>query len=245
MVRRDFNAERPNQLWCVDITQIRTQQGWLFAAVMIDAFSRKIISWATEDRHTNELPIEALKIALAARRPAPGGIVHSDRGYQFTSWAWLNAVKAAGLHPSMGRSALRSTTPSSSRGSHRSRTNRSILSPPYGPGPRPEKRSWRTSSSTTDDVCTRRSATTHPPTTNRVTSRCPSNRGKLNAHHIEHWPLGPTALHNLTLLCRRHHGAVHRHGWTVTLGDDGWTTWTSPGGTTRPGQRHGRTRAGP
>lgn len=103
MVRREFNAERPNQLWCVDITQIRTQQGWLFAAVMIDAFSRKIISWATEDRHTNELPIEALKIALAARRPAPGGIVHSDRGYQFTSWAWLNAVKAAGLHPSMGK----------------------------------------------------------------------------------------------------------------------------------------------
>jgi hypothetical protein len=66
-----------------------------------------------------------------------------------------------------------------------------------------------------------------------------------DAHHLEHWPAGPTALHNLTLLCRRHHRAVHRHGWTVTLGTDGWTTWTSPGGTTRPGQRHSRVRAGP
>lgn len=103
LVRRDFVPDAPNKLWCIDITQIRTQQGWLFAAVMIDAFSRKIVSWATEDRHTNELPLEALNVALAARRPPAGGIVHSDRGYQFTSWAWLGAVRAAGLHPSMGK----------------------------------------------------------------------------------------------------------------------------------------------
>lgn len=102
LVRRDFGTEGPNKLWCIDITQIRTQRGWLFAAVMIDAFSRKVISWATNDRHTNELPIEALAMATAARQPTPGGIVHSDRGYQFTSRAWLSTVEHAGMHPSMG-----------------------------------------------------------------------------------------------------------------------------------------------
>ena len=65
------------------------------------------------------------------------------------------------------------------------------------------------------------------------------------AHHLQHWPAGPTALSNLVSLCRRHHGYVHRHGWTVTLGDDGWTRWTSPEGTTRWGQRHFQIRDGP
>ena len=66
-----------------------------------------------------------------------------------------------------------------------------------------------------------------------------------DAHHITPWPLGPTALHNLILLCRTHHRYVHCYGWTVTLDHDSWTRWTSPAGTTRPGQRHHQTRAGP
>ena len=66
-----------------------------------------------------------------------------------------------------------------------------------------------------------------------------------DAHHVEPWPAGATELGNLVLACRRHHGYVHRHGWSVELAEDGWTRWTSPAGTTRWGQRHRRTRAGP
>ena len=64
-------------------------------------------------------------------------------------------------------------------------------------------------------------------------------------HHIVPWPAGPTTTANLVTLCRMHHRYVHRHGWTLTLTDDGWTRWTSPGGTTRNGQRHGTIRSGP
>src|SRR5690606_20234946 len=66
-----------------------------------------------------------------------------------------------------------------------------------------------------------------------------------DAHHLEPWPHGKTALPNLILLCRMHHQAAHRHGWTVTLDNDGWTRWTDPHGTTRWGQRHQQQRAGP
>jgi hypothetical protein len=68
-----------------------------------------------------------------------------------------------------------------------------------------------------------------------------------DAHHIAQWVRdhGPSDLSNLVLLCRRHHRVAHRHGWSVHLDDDGWTTWTSPTGHTRPGQRHHHQRAGP
>jgi hypothetical protein len=68
-----------------------------------------------------------------------------------------------------------------------------------------------------------------------------------DAHHIRHWTrdLGPTDLENLVLVCRRHHRVAHRHGWSVSLDEDGWTTWTSPSGQVRSGQRHHQQRAGP
>jgi hypothetical protein len=66
-----------------------------------------------------------------------------------------------------------------------------------------------------------------------------------DAHHVEAWPTGPTSLDNLALLCRRHHGDVHRQDWSVELLEDGWTRWTHRDGITRWGQRHRRTRAGP
>ena len=103
LVRRKFRADAPNQLWCVDITQIRTLEGWLCAAVIIDVYSRRIISWTIGDHQNQELAIDALKAAVSIRKPPPGGIVHSDRGYQFTSWEWLGIARAAGLEPSIGR----------------------------------------------------------------------------------------------------------------------------------------------
>jgi len=103
LVQRRFKAEAPNQLWCVDTTQIRTRQGWLYAVVIIDVYSRKIIAWTTSNHRTGNLALHALDRAVQTRRPPPGGVVHSDRGYQFTAWEWTAAVDAAGLKPSIGK----------------------------------------------------------------------------------------------------------------------------------------------
>jgi putative transposase len=107
-VRRQFRTLAPDRLWCTDITMIRTQQGWLWAAVILDAFSRKIISWSVADREDPQTALRALREAIAIRRPAPGCVLHSDRGYQFTSWQWLVTATGAGLVPSIGerKSAL-------------------------------------------------------------------------------------------------------------------------------------------
>jgi putative transposase len=87
---------------------IRTQGGWLHAAVILDAFSRKVISWSVNDREDPQTALRALREAIAIRRPAPGCVLHSDRGYQFTSWQWLTTATDAGLVPSIGerKSAL-------------------------------------------------------------------------------------------------------------------------------------------
>jgi hypothetical protein len=74
---------------------------------------------------------------------------------------------------------------------------------------------------------------------------CGATHGWTDAHHLQHWPTGPTTLPNLVSLCRHHHRIAHRHSWTLELTHDGWTRWTNPTGTTRWGQRHHRQRAGP
>jgi len=70
--------------------------------VVIDAYSRKIISWTTSNHRQGDLAIDDLDAAIRIRRPLPGGIVHSDRGYQFTAWEWLDRIQSAGLRPSIG-----------------------------------------------------------------------------------------------------------------------------------------------
>lgn len=101
-VRRDFHADVPNALWFIDLTQIRTGQGWLYAAVILDAFNREVISWAVADHDTPKTPILAITDALKIRRPAPGCIIHSDRGYQFTAANWLTLAARQGLTVSFG-----------------------------------------------------------------------------------------------------------------------------------------------
>jgi putative transposase len=81
-VKRKFDAERPNRLWFTDLTMIRTGQGWLRAAVILDAFNREVISWAVADHETPSTAMNALRDAIAIRRPAAGCVIHSDRGYQ-------------------------------------------------------------------------------------------------------------------------------------------------------------------
>lgn len=107
-VRRVFRAEVPDALWFTDITQIRTGEGWLYASVILDAFNREVISWSTSGHDTPRTALTALADAMAARRPPPGCVIHSDRGYQFTSADWLNLASGAGLEVSLGerKSAL-------------------------------------------------------------------------------------------------------------------------------------------
>lgn len=102
LVRRDFHAPALNLLWFIDVTQIRTGQGWLWTAVILDCFNREVISWATAQQETPRTAIQALRDALTAKRPAHGCIIHSDRGYQFTSRDWLDLTAGNGLRPSIG-----------------------------------------------------------------------------------------------------------------------------------------------
>ena len=79
-LRRDFTAAAPNQRWVADITSVRTGQGWLHLAIVLDLYARRIVGWAMAPILDQQLAAEALAMALADRRPAPGLLVHSDRG---------------------------------------------------------------------------------------------------------------------------------------------------------------------
>ena len=82
LVQRQFTATAPDQCWFGDITYVRTWEGWLYLAVRVDAFSRKVVGWAMAEHLRTELPLAALRLALATRQPAPGLIHHTDRGAQ-------------------------------------------------------------------------------------------------------------------------------------------------------------------
>jgi putative transposase len=102
LVDRDFHADVTDALWFTDITQIRTGQGWVYAAVILDAFNREVISWAVDDLDTTRTAIRAFTEAIKIRRPPRGCIIHSDRGYQFTFKDWLDLATGHGIVVSMG-----------------------------------------------------------------------------------------------------------------------------------------------
>ncbi len=102
LVQRRFTVAEPNRLWCADITQHRTGEGWLYLAVVVDAYSRRVVGWAMADHLRSELVVDALQMALWQRRPAPGVIHHADHGSQYTSWAFGQRLRTAGLLGSMG-----------------------------------------------------------------------------------------------------------------------------------------------
>jgi putative transposase len=101
LVKRDFSAARPNELWVADITYIPTQAGFLYLAVVIDAFSRRVVGWSMADHLRSELVLRALEMALS-QRSANGVIHHSDHGCQYTSFAFGARCRAASVRPSMG-----------------------------------------------------------------------------------------------------------------------------------------------
>jgi putative transposase len=88
LIEQDFSAERPNQKWNADISYVWTREGWLYVAVVLDLFARRVVGWAVRDRLHKELALEALRKALAIRRPGQGLIHHSDRGSQYCSTAY-------------------------------------------------------------------------------------------------------------------------------------------------------------
>ena len=103
LVTRQFRAARPNRLWLTDLTEHPTGTGKLYLCALKDACSNRIVGYSMSDRMTSQLAVDALTNAVALRRPASGTVVHSDRGSQFRSHAYVHALRANGLHGSMGR----------------------------------------------------------------------------------------------------------------------------------------------
>ena len=95
LVKQKFTAAAPDRLWTGDITYIWTAEGWLYLAVVLDVFSRRIVGWSMNRRMTDDLVVAAFKNALVRRRPAPGFIFHTDRGSQYCSKRFRSLVKGA------------------------------------------------------------------------------------------------------------------------------------------------------
>ncbi len=103
LLRRDFTASRPNEKWVSDITYLKIERGYVYLAVIMDLFSRKIIGWALDTTMTNALIIEAFNMARGNRKVSPGLILHSDRGVQYRSGEYQHHLIREGIRPSMSR----------------------------------------------------------------------------------------------------------------------------------------------
>ena len=102
LVERDFNPTTVNRLWSADITDIRTWEGWLYLASVMDLYSRRIVGWSLADHLRAELVVDALEMAVARRRPESGLVHHSDQGSQYTSLVFTRRCKAVGIDVSIG-----------------------------------------------------------------------------------------------------------------------------------------------
>ena len=100
---RQFDVDGPNQAYVGDITYLWTQEGWLYLAVVIDLYSRKVVGWSMGSRMKAQLVCDALTMAIWQRRPSAGLVVHSDRGSQYASKAYRRLLKAHGFIGSMSR----------------------------------------------------------------------------------------------------------------------------------------------
>ncbi|NVD74071.1 IS3 family transposase [Duganella sp. BJB1802] len=102
-LQRQFDVQEPNRVWVTDITYIRTHEGWLYLAAVIDLFSRQVIGWSMNSRMDRELALNALLMAVWRRQPKQTVLVHSDQGSQFSSYDWRDFLKAHNLEQSMSR----------------------------------------------------------------------------------------------------------------------------------------------
>jgi len=103
LIRRQFHPSGPDRLWVADITEHPTREGKVYAAVVIDAWSRRVVGWSISDHLRTELVCDALDMALWRRKPPPGQLIHhTDHGSQYTSWVFGQKLRTAGLLGSMG-----------------------------------------------------------------------------------------------------------------------------------------------
>lgn len=100
---RDFTATRPNERWVTDITYVWTDEGWAYAAVILDLFSRCVVGWSLDVTATTQLTLRALQNAVQKRKPTAGLLHHSDRGCQYTSVEYRQRLDALGVTVSMSR----------------------------------------------------------------------------------------------------------------------------------------------
>lgn len=103
LLARQFKADRPDEKWVCDITYIKIEKGFVYLAVVMDLFSRRIIGWALDKTMTNDLIISAFNMAVASRNVRPGLILHSDRGVQYRSGEYQHLLHTQGIRPSMSR----------------------------------------------------------------------------------------------------------------------------------------------
>jgi len=103
LLDRQFDVPGPNLVWVSDITYLSTTQGWLYLAVVIDLYARKVVGWRISTRMKKELVMDALGMAIKRRKPAPGLICHSDRGSQYCSHAYQDLLRKHGFVCSMSR----------------------------------------------------------------------------------------------------------------------------------------------
>jgi len=103
LLKQNFFADKPNQVWVADITYIPTGEGWLYLAAIVDLFNREIVGWAMDKTMARELVLKALKQAVGRKRPPAGLIHHSDQGKQYASFDYQQAIKDFGITTSMSR----------------------------------------------------------------------------------------------------------------------------------------------
>ncbi len=101
LLQQDFTASGPNQKWAGDITYVWTREGWVYLAVIIDLFSRRVVGWAISNRMKQDLALRALNMAIAIRRPPPGCVHHTDRGPQYCAHDYQRLLRKHGFKVSM------------------------------------------------------------------------------------------------------------------------------------------------
>ena len=102
-LNRQFDVVHPNTVWVTDITMIRTYEGWLYLAVVVDLSSRRVVGWSMQPRMQSDLVLKALLMAVWRRKPKPDTLVHSDQGSQYTGGEWKHFMDSHGLICSMSR----------------------------------------------------------------------------------------------------------------------------------------------
>jgi putative transposase len=103
LVKRNFAATQADRIWVADITYVATAEGLLYMAFILDVHSRRIVGWAMESHLRTELVVNALRMAVCRRKPAPGLVHHSDQGVQYTALSFAERLREVGITPSMGR----------------------------------------------------------------------------------------------------------------------------------------------